>query len=1110
MLVGVNMSIFSLLKKKNQKKFKYKLNINQNDNNLIVQGELGDPEYSVSGLWLVSRESHDDKHEVGKQAPSSIFNFSVSLSGILKEIAKEGIEETYDWYLKVKCVEATLSESKRNSADVNFYEEDGERWAEYLLRCGRFQQTFTKPLTPYEKYECSLDNFITTKGNFSLNVNKEAASPVKLQIDAVKSTKGKLYLKGKLFSRSSFINDGKVYVKARNSDVTLSANTVDFNYMKNDVIEKYGLNRYSFKATIDLVSMNHNELLPEDIYDLFFDMKLHDQQEGQLIRVGKPTRRAKLFLKDMYSIIGKDATIINPYYTFKLENLSFEIYNYPIDSYRYLRKLLRYSWLIRLFNKQKNVWLVGERIYKAQDTGYSFFKYMRQEYPDKNVYYVIDKNSPEKENVDPLGNTLTYKSKKHIWNTIIARKVISSHHPDYLYPLRTPTFKKKVKPDKVFLQHGVMGTKNMVANYGRNAQGFDTDLFMVSSEFEKDMIINDFGYKAKKVFVTGLSRFDQLFANDVKVKRQILVIPTWRDWLITEQAFLESEYYERYKQLINNDVLQRLSKEYQFDILFCLHPNMQQYSRHFENKAVKVINQGEVDVQYLIKESALMVTDYSSVGFDFSFLHKPVIYYQFDRDKFIGKRPSHLDLDNDLPGDIAFESNTLLQSIQKHAERDFMMEDKHKIRANNFIKYRDQQASERIYQVIQRNTIKRSFKDNPKYRIIRDALYNKFRKSKKYFPIMKLFYKVGKVIIPVDKKMILFESGIGKQYGDSPKDIYEEIINQQLDYKKVWVYNKQHNFSDANTIKIKRLSPQYYFYLLRSRYWVNNQNFPTYITKRPQTTYLQTWHGTPLKKMLYDIEEIQGRSDDYLDRVGQAIKKWDYLISPSSYASGAFRSAFKYEGEIIETGYPRNDVFFQPNQNTLKRKVLNRLHLPNEKKVILYAPTFRDNRTSKNNKFLFDLEMDLHRMKEQLGDEYVLLLRLHVVVQNNLKLDESLLDFVYNVSNYPDIQELQLITDILITDYSSVMFDFANTGKPILFFTYDLTEYRDNTRGFYMDFEEEAPGPLVFKTGEIIDAIVQLEVTKEKYKNQYADFVNKYCSLEDGKASERVVDKVFK
>src|SRR5690606_9474853 len=126
---------------------------------------------------------------------------------------------------------------------------------------------------------------------------------------------------------------------------------------------------------------------------------------------------------------------------------------------------------------------------------------------------------------------------------------------------------------------------------------------------------------------------------------------------------------------------------------------------------------------------------------------------------------------------------------------------------------------------------------------------------------------------------------------------------------------------DAKTKRIQRLSPQYYFYLLRAGYWVNNQNFPTYIKKRPQTTYLQTWHGTPLKKMLYDLDEVYGRNADYVERVGNAVKNWDYLISPSPYASKVFRSAFRYDQKILEVGYPRNDIFYKPEKDIIARKV---------------------------------------------------------------------------------------------------------------------------------------------------------------------------------------------
>src|SRR5699024_10947767 len=248
-----------------------------------------------------------------------------------------------------------------------------------------------------------------------------------------------------------------------------------------------------------------------------------------------------------------------------------------------------------------------------------------------------------------------------------------------------------------FIQHGVLGLKKLNHMYSVNSKTFDTDLFITSSDYEKQYIMNDMGYKSNEVVVTGLSRFDALFANDVEVKKQILIIPTWREWVQNIESFLESEYYERYLSLVNNDRLIQHAKKHQYKIVLCLHPNMQNFSSYFEGSPVKIVYQGEVDVQTLIKESALMVTDYSSVAFDFSFLHKSVVYYQFDRNQFIGKRCSHIDIDNDLRGEILEDEDELIMKIQEYVENNCIMKNEYKEKANRFIKYRDTNASKRIY-----------------------------------------------------------------------------------------------------------------------------------------------------------------------------------------------------------------------------------------------------------------------------------------------------------------------------------------------------------------------------------------------------------------------------
>ena len=211
----------------------------------------------------------------------------------------------------------------------------------------------------------------------------------------------------------------------------------------------------------------------------------------------------------------------------------------------------------------------------------------------------------------------------------------------------------------------------------------------------------------------------------------------------------------------------------------------------------------------------------------------------------------------------------------------------------------------------------------------------------------------------------------------------------------------------------------------------------------------------------------------------------------------------------LETGYPRNDILHSPDRDQIAAIIRKRLGIPKDKKTILYAPTWRDDEFYDKGKYKFQLQLDLDLMKKELGDEYVFLLSTHYFIADSLDVSH-LSGFAYNVSKYDDISELYLISDILITDYSSVFFDFANLKRPMLFFTYDLEKYRDVLRGFYIDIEKEVPGPLVFTTEEVIDSIKNIDLIEQKYKERYEEFYDRFCGWEDGQASKKVVESVFK
>lgn len=237
-------------------------------------------------------------------------------------------------------------------------------------------------------------------------------------------------------------------------------------------------------------------------------------------------------------------------------------------------------------------------------------------------------------------------------------------------------------------------------------------------------------------------------------------------------------------------------------------------------------------------------------------------------------------------------------------------------------------------------------------------------------------------------------------------------------------------------------------------------------------------------------------------------RSWDYLVAPNAFSEEIFRHAFMYDGKMLETGYPRNDILYCNNQKQKIQEIKEELNLPLDKKVILYAPTWRDDEFYGHAQYKFTLKLDLEKMRRKLGDEYVIILRTHYFIADFLDLSEYD-GFAYNLSKYDDIARLYLISDVLITDYSSVFFDYANLRRPMLFFTYDLEKYRSVLRGFYMDVEKELPGPMLFDTDEVIHAVENLEEVQKKYHDKYEVFCSKYCAWEDGRAAEKVVNAVF-
>lgn len=360
----------------------------------------------------------------------------------------------------------------------------------------------------------------------------------------------------------------------------------------------------------------------------------------------------------------------------------------------------------------------------------------------------------------------------------------------------------------------------------------------------------------------------------------------------------------------------------------------------------------------------------------------------------------------------------------------------------------------------------------------------------------------------IDENLFFFESYLGKSYSGNPKYIYEELLRKNIDGKFKFVWAKDENDLEipGNPKQVTRGSEEYFEYLGMAKYWINNIVFPVY-TKRDAVVYLQTWHGTPLKKIGFDIDitgpEVLGRENFFLES-----RNWDMLLSANNYSTKIFKRAFKFEKEVLELGYPANDVFY--NENVDLQKIRHKLSMPENRKILLYAPTWRDNSASKSWSYSHELNFDIQELFKGIGDEYIVLLRLHHLVSADLEIPLKYKDFLINCSDYDDIQELYLISDICVTDYSSVFFDFAHSSKPILFYAPDNKEYRDEIRGFYLSMEQDLPGPLIENTSDLVNAIVKIDEIQKIYENKYVWFKGKYCSLGSlGDSSEKTVEKLL-
>ncbi|MEV7641948.1 CDP-glycerol glycerophosphotransferase family protein [Streptomyces rubiginosohelvolus] len=353
--------------------------------------------------------------------------------------------------------------------------------------------------------------------------------------------------------------------------------------------------------------------------------------------------------------------------------------------------------------------------------------------------------------------------------------------------------------------------------------------------------------------------------------------------------------------------------------------------------------------------------------------------------------------------------------------------------------------------------------------------------------------------------------------GDSPRAVHAELVRRGTDAEHLWVTGTTpgrttHVPPGARAVPVH--SAAWYEALARSRRIVTDDQLPVWFERRPGQTVVQTWHGTPLGRFGSGLADSLYADHQHLATLPQRSAQWSVLISPSRFATPLLRRSLAYDGEVLEAGSPANDVLCAPDRDKAAEEIRRTLGVPEEHRVVLYAPTYRDHlahtpsaspdRTAPG-PYRWDPALDPHALARALGPGHTVLVRRHPRVTGSVPAGPGVLD----VSHHPGAAGLLLIADVLVTDYAGLMFDFALTGRPMLFHTYDLEHYRDTVRGFCLDFETRAPGPLLVTTDEVAQALRDTGASAARHADAYESFRRDYCDLDDGGAAARVADRLL-
>lgn len=444
------------------------------------------------------------------------------------------------------------------------------------------------------------------------------------------------------------------------------------------------------------------------------NIKCHGNEEVMRFRIKRPTLNIRRKIR--YNSLNNNVDLPNGYilYPYLTSNNCITLTYRPKTEYDGSKYKIRefIAWLgykvMEPYYLNKNIYLMYEKFSEtAQDNSYYFFKYCREKHPDKNFYFVIDKESKDYERIKDDKNVIQFMSIKHLRYICAAKAFIASESKGHCYAWRVQRGKIRPYLDKkkfIFLQHGVLALKKIDDAFNKNTAGA-AELFIVSSNQEKDIVCHYLGYNPEDVAVTGLARWDVVKDKSKELEeKEIFIMPTWRNWMteVEEEVFVNSEYYQKYMELLNSRKLQKMLEKYNLRVNYFLHPKFKEHLSNFstENSRINIIEPNTTPINELLMRASLLVTDYSSVALEMFYQKKPTLFYQFDIKDYELYQGSYIDMDTELFGYRVMNVDELVEKIEDYLADGFAEKQQFDIARSRYFEFTDRNNCERIYNAI--------------------------------------------------------------------------------------------------------------------------------------------------------------------------------------------------------------------------------------------------------------------------------------------------------------------------------------------------------------------------------------------------------------------------